>query len=66
MRHSCRNIKLCTCSAEWLTLDKTRVAVVPGTAFGKAGENHIRISITGSEESLLEAIERLNTQLQYV
>ncbi|WP_342271034.1 hypothetical protein [Candidatus Tisiphia endosymbiont of Parasteatoda lunata] len=19
MRHSCRNIKLCTCSAEWLT-----------------------------------------------
>lgn len=47
-------------------LDKTRVAVVPGTAFGKAGENHIRISITGSEESLLEAIERLNTQLQYV
>ncbi|WP_375358409.1 pyridoxal phosphate-dependent aminotransferase [Candidatus Tisiphia endosymbiont of Neophilaenus lineatus] len=47
-------------------LDKTRVAVVPGTAFGKAGENHIRISITGSEANLLEAIERLNTQLQYV
>jgi len=44
-------------------LEKSHIAVVPGSAFGKNGENHIRISIAGSEKDLLEAIKRFNTQL---
>ena len=35
------------------------VAVVPGSAFGLGGENHIRISFGCEEEQLREALRRL-------
>ena len=42
-------------------LDKYQVAVLPGIAFGKTGEGHIRISFSGSTEAIdigLDAIQR--------
>ena len=41
-------------------LDKYQVAVLPGIAFGKTGEGHIRISFSGSLEAIdtgLDAIQ---------
>lgn len=38
---------------------EAKVAVVPGSAFGLAGENHIRISFGGDEKLLKEGLERL-------
>lgn len=46
--------------AEYL-LDKARVAVVPGVAFGE--DEFIRISYTTSEENLLEACKRMKEAL---
>ena len=40
-------------------LYEEKVAVVPGTAFGKYGEGFVRISIVASEENLYEVIERM-------
>jgi len=40
-------------------LTEEKVAVVPGTAFGKCGEGFIRISYAYSIESLKEALERI-------
>lgn len=40
-------------------LKEGRVAVVPGTPFGKGGENHIRISFGCSDEQLTEGMQRL-------
>ena len=42
-------------------LEKAKVAVVPGSAFGI--DNHIRISIAIDMDSLKEAMKRLNTSL---
>jgi len=42
-------------------LEEERVAVVPGTAFGAAGEGHVRISLAASMDSIargLDGIER--------
>ncbi|KUK18035.1 aminotransferase class I/II-fold pyridoxal phosphate-dependent enzyme [Thermococcus sibiricus] len=44
--------------AEWL-LEKARVVVIPGTAFGSNGEGYIRISYATSKEKLAEAMERM-------
>jgi len=46
--------------AEYL-LDKARVAVVPGVAFGE--DEFIRISYATSEENLLEACRRMKEAL---
>ncbi|MFH1777882.1 MAG: aminotransferase class I/II-fold pyridoxal phosphate-dependent enzyme [Candidatus Omnitrophota bacterium] len=40
-------------------LKEKRVAVIPGTAFGKCGEGYIRISYASSLESLKEALLRM-------
>jgi aminotransferase len=40
-------------------LEEERVAVVPGTAFGKSGEGFIRISYAYSIENLKIALDRL-------
>ncbi len=40
-------------------LKEERVAVVPGTAFGKCGEGYIRISYAYSLEEIKEALQRL-------
>lgn len=36
-----------------------KVAVVPGTAFGAGGENHVRISYAASMETIEEALKRM-------
>ncbi|MBN1526448.1 MAG: aminotransferase class I/II-fold pyridoxal phosphate-dependent enzyme [Candidatus Omnitrophica bacterium] len=45
-------------------LKKEKVAVVPGTAFGPAGEGHIRISYASSLDNLKEAISRMKRFLR--
>jgi aspartate/methionine/tyrosine aminotransferase len=40
-------------------LREAHVAVVPGTAFGDAGEGHIRLSFATSDEALEKAVERI-------
>ena len=40
-------------------LNEEKLVVVPGTAFGDAGEGFIRISYAYSIESLTEAFKRL-------
>jgi aminotransferase len=36
-----------------------KVAIVPGSAFGKCGEGHVRISYAASLENIQEAMRRL-------
>jgi len=40
-------------------LERTRVAVVPGIAFGPSGEGHIRMSFGRSEKDINEAMKRI-------
>lgn len=40
-------------------LDQERLAVVPGSAFSKYGEGHIRLSFASSMDEIIEAIVRL-------
>ena len=40
-------------------LEKEKVAVVPGTAFGESGEGFIRISYAYSLDDLKEALDRI-------
>lgn len=42
-------------------LDKTNVAVTPGTGYGKSGEGFVRLSITLPDDRLEEGISRLLT-----
>jgi aminotransferase len=42
-----------------LLLEKTKVAAVPGDAFGEGGEGHLRISYATATEKLAEALERI-------
>jgi aspartate aminotransferase len=44
-------------------LKEAHVAVTPGGAFGKTGENHIRISYATSQERIKEALERMEHYL---
>ena len=44
-------------------LEDQRVAVVPGTAFGEAGEGHVRCSYASSIGDLREALDRIETFL---
>jgi aminotransferase len=45
-------------------LRKEKVAVVPGTAFGKNGEGYIRISYATSLDNLKEALKRMKSFLK--
>ena len=47
-----------------LMLKEARVAVVPGSAFGKAGEGYIRISYATAYEQLEEAMDRMERVLK--
>jgi len=47
-------------------LKEAKVVVVPGTAFGRFGEGHIRISYSVSEENLLKALSRIGEALERV
>ncbi|NJE03314.1 pyridoxal phosphate-dependent aminotransferase [Thermococcus sp. MV11] len=47
-----------------LMLKEARVAVVPGSAFGKAGEGYIRISYATAYEKLEEAMDRMEKVLR--
>lgn len=40
-------------------LEKCGVAVLPGVAFGGAGESHVRISFSGSDESIDHGLDEL-------
>lgn len=40
-------------------LDEARVVCVPGNAFGKCGEGHMRVSYSGKREDIIRAIERI-------
>jgi aspartate aminotransferase len=40
-------------------LEKARVAVTPGSAFGKSGERHVRISYSTSRQNILEGLKRI-------
>ena len=44
-------------------LDEAQVAVVPGDAFGEAGEGYIRISYSTSYEEIEKGMERVKTAL---
>ncbi len=45
-------------------LEKHKVAVVPGTAFGSAGENHVRCSYATSMQQLAVAIDRITQYIE--
>lgn len=45
-------------------LKEQKVAVVPGTAFGKSGEGYIRISYASSLDNLKEALNRIKAFLE--
>ena len=47
-------------------LKEAKVVVVPGTAFGRFGEGHIRISYSVSEENLLKALSKIGEALERV
>ena len=44
-------------------LEKARVAVVPGIAFGPSGEEHIRMSFGRNEKDIDEAMKRIKEYL---
>ncbi len=44
-------------------LKEASVAVTPGSAFGEAGENHIRISYAASRETITEGVRRIGEVL---
>ncbi|MGQ0840050.1 pyridoxal phosphate-dependent aminotransferase [Actinokineospora sp.] len=48
--------------ARWL-LRAAGVAVVPGSAFGPAGEGHVRISFAAARPVLVEALDRMTAAL---
>ncbi|HTT73832.1 MAG TPA: aminotransferase class I/II-fold pyridoxal phosphate-dependent enzyme [Thermoplasmata archaeon] len=45
-------------------LEEERLALVPGVAFGPAGERHVRLSFTSSLDTLEEGIRRLRRFLE--
>jgi aspartate aminotransferase len=46
-----------------LFLREAHVAVVPGVAFGQAGEGHVRLSFATSDELLTAAVDRIGSVL---
>ncbi|MBQ3457029.1 MAG: pyridoxal phosphate-dependent aminotransferase [Synergistaceae bacterium] len=43
----------------WRLLNESKVAVLPGSAFGQTGEGYIRIACTQSTETLTESMKRM-------
>lgn len=46
-------------AARWL--DEHDIATVPGSAFGKSGSGHLRLTVTASEAEIDEALRRIET-----
>ncbi len=46
-------------------LQEQHVAVVPGSAFGRCGEGHVRCSYAASMEEIEEAMRRISSFVQY-
>ncbi|TSC96288.1 MAG: class I/II aminotransferase [Parcubacteria group bacterium Athens1014_10] len=46
-------------------LEKAKVALVPGIAFGPNGEGYARINFSASEENIIEAFKRIKTYFNY-
>ncbi|WP_035053672.1 pyridoxal phosphate-dependent aminotransferase [Carnobacterium pleistocenium] len=44
--------------------EKDKLALIPGSAFGSAGEGYVRISYAASMEKLVEAVKRLSNYTQ--
>jgi aminotransferase len=44
-------------------LSEAEIAVVPGNAFGKAGEGFVRMSFATSDEVLTKTVDRLGNWL---
>lgn len=44
-------------------LEEIKVATVPGSAFGKCGEGHLRISFAASQNTIQKAFERIENYL---
>src|SRR5438132_12792878 len=47
-------------------LKEANVAVTPGSAFGDAGEGHLRLSYAASRETIVECIRRIADVLQRI
>jgi len=47
-------------------MEKARIAVVPGGAFGKAGDNCIRFSYASSMDDIEEGIKRIKSSMQEI
>ena len=45
-------------------LQEANVAVTPGSAFGEAGEGHLRLSYAASRETIVESIRRITDVLK--
>ena len=45
-------------------LDKARVAIVPGDAFGQLGEGHVRFAYTTSYENIEKGMEKIKSALK--
>lgn len=61
------NIKKVGKSSKWLAnffLEEGKVALLPGTAFGKYGEGYLRISYANSLENLNEGLRRINNSVK--
>ncbi len=61
---SIKNTGLSSMDFSQQLLREEKVAVVPGTAFGRPGEGYIRISYASSLESLKEALNRIEAFLK--
>ncbi|TLZ75739.1 MAG: aminotransferase class I/II-fold pyridoxal phosphate-dependent enzyme, partial [Methanobacteriota archaeon] len=47
-------------------LKEANVAVTPGSAFGEAGEGHLRLSYAASRETIVECIRRIGEVLKNI
>jgi aspartate/methionine/tyrosine aminotransferase len=47
----------------WWLLEKAKVAVIPGTAFGASGAGHVRIACTLGMDDLKKAMDRMEEAL---
>ena len=61
---SIRESKMSSEEAAELFLKEAHVLVLPGNAFGKCGEGHIRICCTVSKEKLEEAFDRIEKVME--
>jgi aspartate/methionine/tyrosine aminotransferase len=42
-------------------LEQAKLASIPGSAFGEAGEGYLRLSFATSQQSIQEAVARIKT-----